>query len=125
MNQEVSSKSAILFVVENNEKGLSDKRILIDDLWEKHGIRTFCLTMQQVADGALKFDSETNVISYWDFEISVVYFRAGYSPEHYSGDEPEGWIILESSAAIKCPSIDLQIVTVKKIEEQMGREEVW
>ena len=46
-------------------------------------------------------------------------------PDHYDEEAIEGRIILESSAAIKCPSIDLQLVGLKKIEEQMCRDKVW
>ena len=51
-------------------------------------------------------------------EISTVYFRAGYTPkdyptpQHYSTRQ-----LLESSVAIQCPSIPLQLAGGKKVQQ--------
>jgi len=37
-------------------------------------------------------------------EVSVVYYRAGYEPDHYSCDSDwESRLLIERSNAIKCP----------------------
>ncbi len=47
-----------------------------------------------------------------------MYFRHGYSPDHYPTEkEWEAREIIERSLAIKCPSIDYQIVGMKKIQQ--------
>ena len=51
-------------------------------------------------------------------EISTVYFRAGYTPTDYP--TPSHYAtryLLEISAAIKCPSIQLQLAGGKKVQE--------
>ena len=75
------------------------------------------MTMSEVGEGSASLDSEGRLIHKESgLEVSVVYFRIGYMPHNY--DPPLSWEgreILERSQAIKCPSIDLQLVTVKKI----------
>lgn len=51
-------------------------------------------------------------------EISTIYFRAGYTPTDYP--TPAHYAtryLLESSAAIKCPSVQLQLAGGKKVQE--------
>lgn len=51
-------------------------------------------------------------------EISVVYYRAGYTPSDYL--TPADWptrFRLERSLAIKCPSLPLQLAGGKKVQE--------
>lgn len=53
-------------------------------------------------------------------EISVVYYRAGYSPDDYASETDfQTRFILEESLAIKCPSIPLQLAGTKKIQEHL------
>ncbi|MDI1491631.1 MAG: Glutathione synthetase [Ramalina farinacea] len=52
------------------------------------------------------------------FEVSTLYFRAGYSPDEY--DSSSAWqarLHLERSAAIKCPSILTHLAGSKKIQQ--------
>lgn len=58
-------------------------------------------------------------------EIAVAYFRTGYIPSNYVDNSYEGWLLIEKSAAIKCPNIDLQLVTFKKVQEALASEENW
>lgn len=71
--------------------------------------------------------SEVGELIYKDREeIAVVYYRSGYSPEQYKDDQDwEARRILEVSKAIKCPSVNLQLLTFKKIQEVLAREETW
>lgn len=51
-------------------------------------------------------------------EISVVYFRAGYSPTDYP--DASQWatrLLLERSLAIKCPTVALQLAGAKKVQQ--------
>ena len=55
-------------------------------------------------------------------EISVVYYRAGYTPDDYTTDTDYGIRFdLERSRAIKCPSIPLQLAGTKKMQEYLTR----
>ena len=54
-------------------------------------------------------------------EISVVYYRAGYTPDDYPTDaEWSARLLVERSYAIKCPSIAYQLVGAKKIQQQLA-----
>jgi glutathione synthase len=48
--------------------------------------------------------------------VSVVYFRAGYAPSDYFGeDEWAARALIERSAAIKCPTLGYQLAGTKKV----------
>lgn len=58
-------------------------------------------------------------------EISVVYYRAGYTPSDYPTDVQ--WnlrLLIEKSLAIKCPSIGLQLAGAKKVQQVISQVEV-
>ena len=51
-------------------------------------------------------------------EISTVYFRAGYTPADFpTPAHYDTRYVLESSRAIKCPTIPLQLAGGKKVQE--------
>ncbi len=54
-------------------------------------------------------------------EISVVYYRAGYTPADYPSST--AWatrLTLERSRAIKCPSLALQLAGAKKVQQVLA-----
>jgi len=54
------------------------------------------------------------------FEISVVYFRAGYELEEYPDYGIAARLQLERSRAIKCPSILSHLTTFKKVQQALA-----
>ena len=55
------------------------------------------------------------------FEVTVVYFRAGYSPDDYrSADDWKARLQIERSRAIKCPSVLTQLSGCKKIQQVLA-----
>ena len=55
-------------------------------------------------------------------EISTVYFRAGYTPTDYpTPAHYDTRFLLESSRAIQCPSIPLQLAGGKKVQEVLTK----
>lgn len=45
-----------------------------------------------------------------------MYFRAGYSPDHYHGEaEWSARLMIERSKAIKCPNIQYHLAGTKKV----------
>jgi glutathione synthase len=57
-------------------------------------------------------------------EIGIVYYRTGYQEEQYI-DERD-WNVreqIELSMAIKCPSIDMHLLTLKKFQEAFSNED--
>lgn len=117
----------ILFINEDNVQVVSDIRVIWDKLIEEKGIEPVSLTMDEVANGAVTVDPATGVLTLTSTgqEVSLVYYRTGYVPQNYPGKAYDGRLILEKSAAIKCPSIDLQLMTFKKVQEKLGTDEVW
>jgi glutathione synthase len=54
-------------------------------------------------------------------EVGVVYFRAGYSPEDMmEGSAWEVRELIEKSAAIKCPSMAMQLAGAKKVQQVLS-----
>jgi hypothetical protein len=55
-------------------------------------------------------------------EVGVIYFRAGYTPDHYHSErEWEGRLLLERSLAIKCPSIHYHLAGTKKVQQELAK----
>ena len=57
--------------------------------------------------------------------ISVIYFRAGYTPNDYP--LPAHWdarLQLEKTNAIKCPSIAAHLAGCKKVQQKLGQPDV-
>ncbi|KAM6577684.1 hypothetical protein CsatB_029521 [Cannabis sativa] len=68
------------------------------------------------ADGSLMVDGQA---------ISVIYFRAGYTPTDYpSESEWRARLLLEQSSAVKCPSISYHLVGTKKIQQELAKPNV-
>ena len=60
-----------------------------------------------------------------DYEVAVIYFRAGYEPGHYhSQNEWDARYLMESSAAIKCPSIHYHLAGTKKVQQALAQPEM-
>lgn len=56
-------------------------------------------------------------------EIAVIYFRAGYEPNHYhTNKEWEARLVMERSQAIKCPSIQYHLAGTKKVQQMLARK---
>ena len=80
---------AILFVLEYGARNKLDMRLLeyaVDDQRRQSaavGVRVVVLgkTLREVEEGIL--DEKTRVLTIDGFEVSVVYFRTGYSPDQY------------------------------------------
>lgn len=74
------------------------------------------MTFRQLKE-KMVYDNTDGKITIGGKEVSVVYFRTGYSPENYKTNDD--WItreILEISRAIKCPNIATQLINFKKIQ---------
>ncbi|KAL1944494.1 hypothetical protein VTO73DRAFT_2924 [Trametes versicolor] len=127
-HKEYGSPSAwILFVVQNGERNVFDQRWLEYELLEKHSIRVVRQTFEQLAVSAqvvptsrilrLKLPGQLPRGAE-SVEISTVYFRAGYTPNDYpTPAHYETRYLLESTVAIKCPSIQLQLAGGKKVQQ--------
>jgi glutathione synthase len=120
----------VLFVVQEKERNAFDQRWLEFELLERHSIRSTRRTFSSLissasrdsSSGALHLSSETSATP---AEVSVVYYRSGYTPTDYT--TPEHWDLrfrLESTTAIKCPTVALQLAGAKKVQQVLAEEGV-
>ena len=117
---------AVLFIVQESERNVFDQRHLEYMLLARHGVRSFRLDFDKV-QAETTLDPSRNLLytpphsPTQTWEISVVYFRAGYSPSDYHG--PSEWasrLHIERSAAIKCPSILTHLAGSKKVQQVLA-----
>ncbi|KAG9098606.1 hypothetical protein FRC06_006161 [Ceratobasidium sp. 370] len=116
-------RARVLFVVQPNERNVFDQRWLEYDLLERHGILVIRQTIGQLSANA-SLDGSFNLVvtsplalSSPPCEISVIYFRATYTPNDFNS--PADWAtraLLEKSRAIKCPSLPLQLAGGKMVQ---------
>lgn len=126
-----SSKSSpqlplcILFVVQSPENNIFDQIALSTQLTTHHGIPNYRLNFSSILSQTSIPTSSSRALIYHPphspgtpYEVSLIYFRAGYTPSEYSS--PASWssrLQLERSAAIKCPSILTHLAGCKKIQQ--------
>jgi len=115
-------KPAVLMVVQPGETNFVDQRLLHFSLKETHDIICERATLRDIHDRG-RLDEETGQLLFGpNFIVSVVYFRAGYSPDDYPTEEC--WLarrLIEASMAIKCPNIALHLAGAKKIQQELSR----
>ncbi|KAJ2923020.1 hypothetical protein H1R20_g14074, partial [Candolleomyces eurysporus] len=124
-----SSTSKILFVIQPGERNVFDQKWLEYELLEKHNIHAVRQTFEELITSS-SVDPQTSLLTVSpknslekDIEVSVVYYRSGYMPNEYPAPEYyETRFRLESSKAIKCPTIPLQLAGGKKVQEVLGRK---
>lgn len=93
--------------------------MLESELWTAHRVRAEFMTLQQIAthcskqaDGTLVINGSSNTTP-----VSVVYFRAGYTPDDYPTEvEWNTRALIEHSNAIKCPTVGYQLTGAKAIQ---------
>jgi glutathione synthase len=121
----VGNRSCVIFLVQDVERNVFDQRHLqyaLEDL----GVIVFRLPFSRIIDDTTLAQDRT--LLYHPphdpdrtFEVTTVYFRAGYSPDDYSG--PRDWsarLHIERSRAIKCPSVLTQLAGCKKIQQVLA-----
>ncbi|KAF8511005.1 hypothetical protein BU17DRAFT_77590 [Hysterangium stoloniferum] len=116
----------ILFVVQDGERNVFDQRWLEYELLEKHSIHIVRQTLDALATSGTLSSNQTLYVTLPPrnnpIEISVVYFRAGYAPTDYpTPDHYNTRFKLNSSRAIQCPSIALQLAGGKKVQEVLSQ----
>lgn len=55
-----------------------------------------------------------------DFEVSVIYYRAGYDAEEYNDRGKETRLRLEMSRAIKCPDVLTHMTNMKAVQQALS-----
>uniref|UniRef100_A0A7S1RY77 Glutathione synthetase n=1 Tax=Alexandrium catenella TaxID=2925 RepID=A0A7S1RY77_ALECA len=114
--------AVVLFVVQEGERNFADQRWIEYALWEEHGVPVVRKSLAELRREASLDAATGKLLLDGGMEISVVYFRAGYSPDDYPTEaEWEARELLERSLAIKCPSVDYQLAGTKKVQQALAR----
>lgn len=118
--------TCVIFLIQEPERNVFDQRHLEYELNEAHGLRTFRLPFGRVlldtkVDASRKLIYTPPQSPEKEFEVTLIYFRAGYAPTEY--EDQSAWdarLHLERSAAIKCPSVLLQLAGTKKVQQVLA-----
>merc|ERR1719235_2739990 len=104
-------------VHEDHEKNALDQRHLSAELREAGVEVVFCTFASP-----FRVDAERRLLlGAAGDEVAVVYYRTGYGPETYSGES--AWAcrrLIETSRAVKCPSILGQLAGTKKVQQALS-----
>jgi glutathione synthase len=118
--------TCIIFLVQDVERNVFDQRLLEYTVNNNHGIKTFRLPFSRVQDDT-KVDANRKLIytpphaPHKCFEVTLVYFRAGYGPSDYTSQRSwDARLHIERSAAIKCPSVLTQLAGTKKVQQVLA-----
>ncbi|KAI9661607.1 MAG: hypothetical protein M1821_008845 [Bathelium mastoideum] len=116
----------VIFLVQEPERNAFDQRHLEYALFNHHKTRSFRLVFNDILSHTRLTPDRTLIYvpphsPDTHYEVTTVYFRAGYSPSDYTS--PTSWAArhhLERSAAIKCPSILTHLAGSKKIQQVLA-----
>ena len=117
-------EACLLFLVTPQERNICDQNALISAIHQQcPSLPIYLKTFQQLTL-ELIYDEKTSKIflKSTNEEIALVYFRAGYIPDHYIDESC--WNvreIIEKSLAIKCPTIRSQLAGCKIVQEYLTR----
>ncbi|EPZ34352.1 Glutathione synthase, substrate-binding, eukaryotic domain-containing protein, partial [Rozella allomycis CSF55] len=107
-------RANVLMVVQPFERNVFDQRFIENRLFEKR-------TLTEVDEHGSISSNGSLLIN--ETEISIVYFRAGYSPNDFPTDkEWRAREMIEKSTAISCPNIAYTLIGFKKIQEILCQE---
>jgi glutathione synthetase len=128
----------ILCVVSDPESNILDQRALESELWAA-GVRLRRATLAQLANGDydlvsggslsqptltlhLPPEAPQHAGERRSEAVSVIYFRAGYSPSDFANDDH--WKVrehLERCDAIKCPTLGAHLAGTKKVQQVLAQ----
>lgn len=112
------NKSIVLMVVQPNERNVFDQRAIEYSLLRDFNVVCKRVDLPDVMS-TVKIDTNNNNKLYFKgCEVSVVYYRSAYGPSEFQ--QSETWdcrTALESTLAIKCPSLLTQLSGSKKVQQ--------
>jgi len=121
-----SSHPGILFVVQPRNINICDERPLEHALWNSNpstpAYRVIfgeeVMAHSHLSPGGELLFQPPSLSA--PLEIAVIYMRAGYDAEEYTPAGYRARVLLESSRAIKCPSILGHLATFKKVQQALA-----
>ncbi|KAH8342921.1 hypothetical protein KR059_001812 [Drosophila kikkawai] len=117
-------KAVILFIIEDVSYNICDQRFHEFYIRETYPhIKVLRRTLTEVhKEGKL---GQSKELLLGNQEVAVIYFRAGYEPGHYhSQAEWDARYLMETSLAIKCPSIHYHLAGTKKVQQALAQPAV-
>ncbi|XP_055551683.1 glutathione synthetase-like isoform X1 [Wyeomyia smithii] len=116
-------QAVILFVIEDITYNICDQRFHEFYIRETYPhIQVIRRTLTQLQEQAKLGPHRELLLGSENLEVSVIYFRAGYEPGHYYGEQE--WaarLLMERSSAIKCPSIQYHLAGTKKVQQALAK----
>ena len=123
-NTSENAEKCVVFVIQEDETNTVDQRLLEYELFKTYGIpvmRRSLTNLSKSAEVIITEDVPKLFLDNGTKEVCVVYFRDGYSPAAYPTEAEWGVReLIESSYAIKCPTIPYQLVGAKKIQQVLS-----
>lgn len=115
-----NTDAAILFVIEDVTYNICDQRFHEFYIRENYQhIKVIRKTLTDIYKHGKLGPNKELIID--GTAATVVYFRAGYEPGHYhSQNEWDARLMVERSAAIKCPSIHYHLAGTKKVQQALA-----
>jgi len=119
----------VIFLVQDPERNIFDQRRLEYEMQSSSPpIPVFRVPFGKILSQTSVADTPKRELLYHlpsnsskIFEVAVVYFRAGYGPGDYAGDDAwKARLQIERSNAIKCPSILTQLAGTKKVQQVLA-----
>lgn len=114
-------KAVILFIVEPVTYNICDQRFHEFEIRKmKPQVAVIRRTLTEVAQQA-KLDGPKKRLIVGKYEVAVVYYRSGYTPDQYPTEaEWDARLLMEKSLAIKCPSIHYHLAGTKKVQQALA-----
>jgi len=119
---QTQSQALILMVVQPGERNIADQRLLHFQLLKKYGasVPLIRLSLGEIFQKS-RVDESTGDLLINEQLVSVVYFRAGYSPDDYPTElEWDARVLIEKSTSIKCPNIGYHLAGCKKVQQALA-----
>ena len=112
----------ILFLIPVGEVSAFDQRILESLLVEEYGLKTLRCSLEALG---LEGELRSGDLYFRGHKVSIAYFRTGYGPHHYLGEESwEARNLIEQSSAVSVPSARTQLANTKLIQLVLSEEKV-
>ena len=126
--------TVLLYIVQPVERNMVDQKDLQFHL-EDLGVQVIRRTLKEVQETAILVGPHKHLMvpvpasddphRKLFYRVSVVYFRAGYTPTDYPTEEEwKARALLQSSSAVQCPTVAVQLAGTKKVQQVLGKREV-
>jgi glutathione synthase len=112
-------QAVVVMVVQPNESNFADQRLLEFTSLQMCGLRIIRASLEELSLHS-KLTEDDKFLVFKEDIVSLVYFRAGYTPNDYPTQACwEARLLIERSAALKCPCIAYHLAGTKKIQQEL------